>query len=153
MCSFLLNLEKHSIFYLNEKQLLCASVCLTTGVNEFLNGYSTYRMCLGRPVKGLFSKPTTQWKFKISKILNFRNFNLKACSMHTRYHNFKFKWSVVLRQTENKSEKLTNVLNSAFWGWLSVESHSQNPEFRNNPENFHPWQPPQVLIYLSIYRQ
>ena len=28
--------------------------------------------------------------------------------------------------------------NSAFWGWLSTESQPQNPEFRNNPENFHP---------------
>ena len=28
--------------------------------------------------------------------------------------------------------------NSAFWGWLSMESQSQNPEFRINPENFHP---------------
>ena len=30
------------------------------------------------------------------------------------------------------------LLNSAFWGWLSVESQPQNPEFRNNRENFHP---------------
>ena len=28
--------------------------------------------------------------------------------------------------------------NSAFWGWLSMESRPQNLEFRNNPENFHP---------------
>ena len=28
--------------------------------------------------------------------------------------------------------------NSAFWGWLSMESQPQNPEFKNNPENFHP---------------
>ena len=27
--------------------------------------------------------------------------------------------------------------NSAFWGGLSVESQPENPEFRNNPENFH----------------
>ena len=31
-----------------------------------------------------------------------------------------------------------NLPNSAFWGWLSVESQPQNPELRNNPENFHP---------------
>ena len=31
-----------------------------------------------------------------------------------------------------------NLLNSAFWGWLSVESQPRNSEFRNNPENFHP---------------
>ena len=32
-----------------------------------------------------------------------------------------------------------NLLNSGFWGWLSEESQPQNPEFRNIPENFHPW--------------
>ena len=31
-----------------------------------------------------------------------------------------------------------NLPNSRFWGWLSVESQPQIPEFRNNPENFHP---------------
>ena len=31
-----------------------------------------------------------------------------------------------------------NLTNSGFWGRLSVESRPQNPEFRNNPENFHP---------------
>ena len=31
-----------------------------------------------------------------------------------------------------------NLLNSAFWGWLSMESQPQNPEFRINPENLHP---------------
>ena len=29
--------------------------------------------------------------------------------------------------------------NSAFWGCLYMESQPQNPEFRINPENFHPW--------------
>ena len=31
-----------------------------------------------------------------------------------------------------------NLPNSAFWGWLSMERQPQNPEFRNNPENFYP---------------
>ena len=30
-----------------------------------------------------------------------------------------------------------NLPNSAFWVWLSFESQPQNPEFRNNPDNFH----------------
>ena len=30
------------------------------------------------------------------------------------------------------------LLNPAFRGWLSMESHPQNPEFRNYSENFHP---------------
>ena len=66
------------------------------------------------------------WKFKISKILNFRNSNLKTCSMPDKYSQYQFKWSNALRQTDNKSEKL-----------LSVERQPQNLEFRNNPENFH----------------
>ena len=26
-----------------------------------------------------------------------------------------------------------NLLNSAFWGWLSIKSQPQNPKFRDNP--------------------
>ena len=36
------------------------------------------------------------------------------------------------------NQKSYNLPNSAFWGWPSVERQPQNPEFRNNPENFHP---------------
>ena len=43
--------------------------------------------------------------------------------------------------TENISESLFNLSNSAFWGWLSTESQPQNPEFRNNLDNFHPCRP------------
>ena len=46
-------------------------------------------------------------KFKISKILNFQNYDLKTCNMPTNYSQFEdFKWSIVLRQTECKSENL-----------------------------------------------
>ena len=33
-----------------------------------------------------------------------------------------------------------NLPNSAFWGWLSMESKPHYPESRNNPENFHAWE-------------
>ena len=46
------------------------------------------------------------WKFKILKILNFRNWKLKPCSMPTKLNNFKFKWLVDFRQSENKSGQL-----------------------------------------------
>ena len=36
-----------------------------------------------------------------------------------------------------KQRSYYDLPNSAFWGWLYVESQPQNPEFRNNPENFH----------------
>ena len=29
-----------------------------------------------------------------------------------------------------------------------MESQPQNPEFRNNPENFHPWKSTHILAYL-----
>ena len=40
------------------------------------------------------------WKFKIFKILNFRKFDLKTCSMPNKYHRFKFNRSIVFRLTE-----------------------------------------------------
>ena len=66
---------------------------------------------------------------------------LKLAVCPLNIHNVKIKWSIVLRETENKlkSEKLIykcNRLNSALWGWLSVVSHPHNPEFRNIPEIF-----------------
>ena len=47
----------------------------------------------------------------------------------------------------NKNQRTYYYLpNSAFWDGLSMESQPlsmesqpQNPELRNNPENFHPW--------------
>ena len=39
----------------------------------------------------------------------------------------------------NQRRYYNNLPNSAFWGWLSTESQPQNPEFRINPENVHPW--------------
>ena len=47
-----------------------------------------------------------RWKFETSKILNFWNSILKTYSMPTKYPLFKFKWSIVFRQTKNKSEKI-----------------------------------------------
>ena len=38
--------------------------------------------------------------------------------------------------------------NSAFWGWLSIESQPQNPEFRNNPENVHRYKWVNLWIFL-----
>ena len=36
----------------------------------------------------------------------------------------------------NNRKTYHNPPNSAFWGWLSIH----NPEFRNTPENFYPWE-------------
>ena len=32
-----------------------------------------------------------------------------------------------------------------------MESQPQNPEFRNNPENFHPWLKSRVSIVLAFF--
>ena len=45
--------------------------------------------------------------------------------MLTKYQKFSLKRNV---------RNFNNLLNSAFWGWLSM----QKPEFRIYPENFHP---------------
>ena len=45
-------------------------------------------------------------KFKISKILNFRNSNLKLAVCFQTWTNFKFKVSIVFRYLKTKSEKL-----------------------------------------------
>ena len=47
---------------------------------------------------------THGWKFKITKILNFRNSNFKTCRMPTKMINFKFEWLIVLRSSENIRE-------------------------------------------------
>ena len=78
---------------------------------------SASHLCMGES-----SKRPKSWTFEISIL------KLAVCLLNI--HNFKIKWSIVLRRTENKSEKLIQPPNSAFWGWLSVESHPQNPEFR-----------------------
>ena len=46
------------------------------------------------------------WKFKISKIPNFRNSIFKTCKMLTIMNIFKFKRLIEFRWSENKSEKL-----------------------------------------------
>ena len=79
------------------------------------------------------------WKFKIYKNPDFRNSILKLAICPLNIYNFKFKWSIVFGQTEISLKKnYYNFPNSIFWGWLSMESQPQNPDFRNNPENFHP---------------
>ena len=49
-----------------------------------------------------------------------------------------FKWLNVLDNLKINQISFYNLPNSAFWGWLSMESQHQNPEFRINTENFHP---------------
>ena len=53
-------------------------------------------------------------KFPKSLIFGSPIFKLAVCPLNI--HNFKFKWSIDFRQTENKSEKLSyyNLPNSAF---------------------------------------
>ena len=52
-----------------------------------------------------------------------------------------------------------NLPNSAFGGWRSIESQPQNPEFRINPENFHPccykYQDNELIIWAGqiVFKQ
>ena len=46
---------------------------------------------------GFSEKQTHGWKFKISKILNFRNSNFQTCRMPIKMNTFKFKWLIEFR--------------------------------------------------------
>ena len=59
--------------------------------------------------------------------------------MPTQMNNFMFK-GLCLDNLKINQRSYYNLINSAIWGWLSMESQPQNPEFRINPENFHQWE-------------
>ena len=105
------------------------------------------------PLKSIKYSYTHWWKFKIYKNWPLEIQILKLAIGLQILIIFKFKWSIVFRLTENISGKLRyNQPNSAFWGWFSKEIQPQNPEFRNNPENFHPWTQVKIYwIYLRTY--
>ena len=119
--------------------------CLRTGAKQnsyyqhktpptavsYLVGYGWTYIIMGES-----SKFPKSWTFEISIV--------KLAVWPLNIHNFKIKWSIGLGQTENKSEKRYSILRP--W-WLSVECHLQNPEFRNNPENFHPW----IMYYAFVF--
>ena len=46
---------------------------------------------------------------------------------------------MVFRGTENKTEVIIICLIQHFEADFHIESQPQNAEFRNIPENFHPW--------------
>ena len=50
---------------------------------------------------GITCKNIHWWKLKVFKILNFQTLILKLAVCPLNNHSFKFKWSIVLRQTEN----------------------------------------------------
>ena len=65
---------------------------------------------------------------------SFRNSKFITCRMPIKIINFKFNRLIVFKLSENLSEKLSKSAKcSMLW-----ESQPQNPEFRINPENFHP---------------
>ena len=80
----------------------------------------------------LFQNPWTQ-KFKY-----FGKFELSKLVVCLQIiNNFNLNGQLSLDELKINQRSYNNP-NSAFWGWLSMESQPQNPEFRNNPENFHP---------------
>ena len=74
---------------------------------------------------GESSKFQKSWTFEIQI--------LKIAVYLQSVNNFKFKWSIAQSWTENKSEAIKTCLIQHF-----EARKSQNPEFRNNHENFHP---------------
>ena len=51
---------------------------------------------------------------------------------------------------KTKQKSYYKLPNSAFWGWLSIESQPQNAEFRINPENFHPCMSTKFVLVINF---
>ena len=75
-------------------------------------------------------------KFPKSWILENQNLKLAVCFQNIK--NSKLNGQIPLDKLK-LNQKSYYLQISAYWSWLSIESHHQNPEFRNKPENFHPW--------------
>ena len=76
---------------------------------------------------------------KSPKSWTLENQNLKLAVCLQNIQNFKYNGQIPSDKGRLNQKNYYNLQNSAFWGWLSMESQPQNPEFRNNPENFRPW--------------
>ena len=50
--------------------------------------------------------------------------------------NFMLNGQLSIDELKINQRSYNNLPNSAFWGWLSMESQHQNPELRNNAETF-----------------
>ena len=77
---------------------------------------------------------------KIPKSWTLENQNLKLAVCLQIIKKCKFNGQIPLDKLKlHVNQKSYYYLqNSAFWGWLSMESQPPNHEFRNNLENFHP---------------
>ena len=75
---------------------------------------------------------------KFPKSWTLENQNLKLTVFVQIIKNSKFNIQIPLDKLKLNQKSYSYLQNSGVWGWLSMESQPQNPEFRNNPENFHP---------------
>ena len=76
---------------------------------------------------------------KFPKSWTFETPILKLAVCPLNILNFNFNGQLFLDRLYINRKTYYNLPNSGFWGWFSMESQPQNPDFRNNPENFHPW--------------
>ena len=79
------------------------------------------------------------WKFKIPKSGTLVNLNLKLSGCQQKWIVSSLNGYLCLDYLKTSQRCYYNLPNSAFWGWLSMESLPQNPGFRINPDMFHPW--------------
>ena len=75
-------------------------------------------------------------KFQKSWTLENQNLKLAVCLQNIK--NSKLNGQIPLDKLKLNQKSYYYLQNSEFWGWLSMESQPQNPEFRNKSENFHP---------------
>ena len=79
-----------------------------------------------KPIFGLFESGPFTWFYCIP--IEYYNFMILSWN----YSQLSFDY---LRMHQRN---YYNLPNSVFWGRLSMENQPKNPEFKNNPEKFHP---------------
>ena len=105
-----------------------------------------YCLCYRIAWTRLYGTDQSLTPFTWVKVQNFQNPELSKlkpynCNMLTKYSQFHVLNGQLSLDRLKINQRIYNMYNdhpnSGFWGWFSVENQSQNPEFRNDPENFH----------------
>ena len=91
---------------------------------------------------------------KFPKSWTFETPILKLAVGPLNIHNFNFNGQLSFDRLYKNRKTYHYLPNSVFWGWLSMESQPQNPEFRNNPEfEWKRWNIKIFENFISSYNQ
>ena len=115
----------------DQARLLSGLICVQT----VCKGYRQTTL-VGKELRTDLTHTWVNSKFPKSWTLENQNLKLAVCLQIIK--NSKFKGQIPLNKLKLNQKSYYYLQISAFWGWLYVGIQPQNPEFRNNPENFQP---------------